>query len=233
MLNFLLLSYFFIIFLPNNIAFRKYFLLLKKVLINIKIKYFLICISLFVIIYSIQKYLSNNLIEGDTFGSTIDYISLYSCIKPFVYIVVSITYFGPCFIILFFYLKNFKLHLKNLGVGVYLSFIIAFIMLFQTETRKIINFSPFIILLTVLVDKDLNLQKNLFLLLTIFSFLLSKVYVSLLYGLIPDSNSFKLYCINTYLISNIAYYIQLPIIIFMMVCILFIVKNNIYKHTND
>jgi len=231
--NYLVMVYFFYVFLPNKLIFSKYFQFLKKIFFNIKKKYVLSCILIFVTIYITQKSLSSEPNTGNVLIKVIYSISFYSCAKPFAYFLTSITYFGPAFIILIFYLKNYKIHLKNLGIGVYISFVLFFVLLFSTESRKIINFFPFIILLTVLVIKDFNIQKNLFIFITIFSFILSQVYISL--SNVPTSDIItknyyqfpdQLFFMNTFMISNNSYYIQMPIVILMIVCILFIIKKN-------
>lgn len=232
-LNFLLMSYFFFIFLPSKWLLSSYLQFFRKGLLKIKIKNVVICVLLFMFIKIIQIFYSSDMSSGTRFLATIYYISLYSSTKPFVYIVTATTYFGPCFILLFLYLKNFKFHLKDLGLGVYGLFIITFIMTFISETRQIINFFPFIILLSVLVFRDFKMEKSLFLLLIIFSFILSKVYIPLFNVPVPDLNNFQfpnqLFFMNSYMISNHSYYIQLSIVIFMIVCILFILKRNNYN----
>jgi len=230
-LNFLVMSYFFFIFLPANLPFSKYFQFLKEILFSIKIKNVLICILLFTIVNVFQKYFSSEFDQGEKFLQIIYWVSfLKSCSKPLVYIITAITYFGPFFIILFFNLKNFKSHLKNLGIGVYLSFIIAAMLMFESNPREIINFVPFIVLLTVLVLKDLSIQKNLFILLTIFSLILSKFYLPIFIDTSTLEKCFQFptqfYFMNSYQLSIVSYYIQGILIILMTIFVLIAIRKN-------
>ncbi|MEO8209041.1 MAG: hypothetical protein ABI840_00655 [bacterium] len=237
-LNYSLMVYFFYSFLPKGLSFENCYLFLKKVIRNMKIKNILISVFIFAVIYIILKMFSNQGISGSsyTLEILINCISLYGISKPFAYVVTSVTYFGPCFIILFFFLKYFKSHLQNLGIGVYLSFVMCFLLLFTTETRIIINIFPVVVLLTVLVMKDFNLNKAMFFWICLFSFILSKVYIPM-FNIPGDKATIKeffnypnqLFFMNMFTISKLSYYIQGIVILLISFFIIFKIKRT--KHS--
>ncbi|MDQ3020508.1 MAG: hypothetical protein M3R36_08060 [Bacteroidota bacterium] len=233
-LNYLLMVFFFYSFLPKGLSFSNGYLFLKKVIRNIKIKNILISVSIFAVIYFVQIILSHQekpKASYDVMG-LIYYISLYGISKPFGYFVTAVTYFGPSFIILFFFLKYFKNYLLELGLGVYLSFILSFLLIFITETRIIINFFPFIVLLSVLVIRNFTLNKEMFFWICLFSLILSKIYIPM-FNIPSDMNTYKdffnftnqLYFMNSFIISKTSYYILGTIILFMTFFIVYKIKR--------
>lgn len=230
LLNFLFISYFFYTFFPDKLPILRYFQLFKKIILNIKIKKVLICLFLFIIVSYLQKYFSNDSRSENSMERILLQTAMYSITKPFIYYVASVVYFGPAFIIFFFYLKKYKSHLKDLGIGVYLSFILSFFLLLPAEPRVIINFIPFITLLSVLVVKDLELQKTHFVLIAIFSLIFSQVYIPLQNIPTSDKDLFtfpnQLYFMNTYMISTESYLIHGTIVLVISLILLFSIRKN-------
>ncbi len=143
---------------------------------------------------------------------------------------MALTYFGPCFAIYIFYMKKIKAEALEIGIGVYICFIITFILLFTTEARGIMNFFPFIIFAAVLFLRKNGADKRTLVYLTIFSLILSKAYLPL--KGIPDS-SFKitefpnqLFFMNTYLCSNEGYLIQLPAAAVICALTVYLIRKN-------
>ncbi|MBK8551384.1 MAG: hypothetical protein IPL53_10135 [Ignavibacteria bacterium] len=232
-LNLILMTFIFYTFLPKNLTLQNIHISVKNILSKINLKNVLLCILIYALINIIQKSLSNDVDPKVSFVTIFYYIAMYGITKPFVYFITAVTYFGPCFIILFFFMKCYKTYLENLGTGVFISFIICFLLLFTSETRLIINFFPFIVLLTVLVMKDFNLSRSMFVLLLIVSFLLSKIYIPM--DKIPGDNSFKihffsfpdqLFFMNSYTISKLSYFFQGAVIFIMSAFIITKIKKD-------
>lgn len=232
-LNLILMTYIFYVFLPKGLTFPNVYNSVKKILSAINIKHVLLCVFIYAVINIIQKSLSNDSEPPVSFEILFYYISMYGITKPFVYFITAVTYFGPCFIILFFFMRYYKPFIERLGSGVFLVFMISILMMFTSETRIIINFFPFIVLLTILVIKDFNLTRNTFVWLCILSFLLSKIYIPM--NKIPGDNSFKihffsfpdqLFFMNSYTISKSAYFIQGIVILIMSVFIISKIKKD-------
>ncbi|MBK8552550.1 MAG: hypothetical protein IPL53_16370 [Ignavibacteria bacterium] len=240
-LNLILMTYLFYCLLPEGITYHNLTGLIKNVTRNLKIKNILICIFIFTAVYLVQKTLSSSQSTDldPSFGRLIYAISVYSVTKPLVYYVTAVTYFGPCFILLFLFMKYFRKHILEFGLGFYFSFTITLILVFMSETRLIINFLPFILLVTVLFLKDINLNRYVLSLLCIFSFILSKVYIPMYK--IPEDNAIyrdyfsfpnQFFFMNIYTISKPAYVIQ-GIIILLMSVYIFIKITQATKNTKD
>ncbi|MDQ3194651.1 MAG: hypothetical protein M3P82_06595, partial [Bacteroidota bacterium] len=156
--------------------------------------------------------------------------ALYSISKPIVYFVNAVSYFGPAFVILFFYLKYFKNRIISLGMGVYISFIITIMLILNTESRMVINFYPFIILFTVLVLRDFNVGKKIILSVAVFSVILSKIYIPMVNVPGEESSYFtfhdQLYFMNTYLISYLSYYILSVVVLVISVYLMLAIQKN-------
>lgn len=212
-MNFFRMSYWLSEILPFGFSFRNYFNLIKKTLSEIKIGYLILCVLIYILMYAVQKYLSNSeAVDGGSAAKLFYFISVYCVTKPLVFIVTAVTYYGPVFIFLFLFMKYYKVHIYELGTGVVISFIISFLMLFATEARLISYFVPFILLLTVLVLRDLNMNNIQQIILTIFSFILSKVYIPMfnIPGNPVDKFTFpdQLLFMNIYTLSKETYFIQ-------------------------
>lgn len=227
-LNLILMTYLFYCLLPGKITFYGLTHLVKSLMQNLRLKNIITGIIIFSSVYLLQRILSSSQSTylDPSYGRLIYAISVYSVTKPVVYYVTAVTYFGPCFILLFLFMKYFKNHLLKFGFGFYFSFIIVLILVFMSETRLIINFLPFILLVTVLFLKDINLNKYVLSLLCIFSFILSKVYIPMYK--IPEDNAIyrdyfsfpnQFFFMNIYTISKPAYIIQGIIILLMSVYI--------------
>ena len=232
-LNLIFMTYLIFVFLPVRITISDTVIFLKKLFKNFKFTNLLICAVIYVLVYLMKLTFSNDAEygTGPSFSRLIYTISIYSITKPFVYVVTSVTYFGPAFIILFFFLKHYKQHVYELGTGVYLSFILSFVLVFTSEVRLIINFLPFIILFTVLVLRGLNLKNSILIWLGIFSVILSKIYIPL-YKIPADNAIFRdffvypnqLFFMNMYSLSKLSYAIQGSVIFIMTVFLIYKIK---------
>ncbi|HMS66382.1 MAG TPA: hypothetical protein PKD83_14155, partial [Ignavibacteria bacterium] len=223
-INFIVMFFFFMKYLPAESTAAGYIKRFRNVFSGIKLKNVLISLLIFLTTYFIQRKFSNSTLPDEgSIWNLVYYISLYSSTKPLVFYVTAVTYFGVFFAILAICYSNFKKHLYNLGWGVYISFILTFLILFATDTRLIINFFPFIILLSVLVLKDIDISKRLFILLTLFSFVLSKIYIPMynIPGVPVDKFEFpdQLFFMNLYTISVLSYIIQGSVILIISVFI--------------
>ena len=236
-LNYILMVYIFRIFLPS-FNFSKYFQFAKNLFSGIKLKHVLISAVMYAIVFIPLKYLSNPEAGGQSssFMKVFYCISLYSTLKPLGYILVAITCYGPLFIMMYFFMSRYKEIIESFGFGVLVSFIITVLLMFTSETRLVSNFIPFILLFTILVLKEMNMSKRLFGVLIAFSFILSKMYISL-DGIPIESQSAydfpnQLAFMNTFTFSNLAYYIQLPVIGLMSVIVIYLGKKDIQANMN-
>ena len=229
--------YIFRIFLPS-FNFSKYFQFAMNLFSGIKLKHVLISAVMYAIVFIPLKYLSNPEAGGQSssFMKVFYCISLYSTLKPLGYILVAITCYGPLFIMMYFFMSRYKEIIESFGFGVLVSFIITVLLMFTSETRLVSNFIPFILLFTILVLKEMNMSKRLFGVLIAFSFILSKMYISL-DGIPIESQSAydfpnQLAFMNTFTFSNLAYYIQLPVIGLMSVIVIYLGKKDIQANMN-
>lgn len=230
-LNYFLMVYIFKTFLPE-FGISKYFQFAVNLLKGIKLKNVLISALMYAAVFIPLSILSNPEAGGQSssFMKVFYCISLYSTLKPLGYILVAITCYGPAFILMYFLLSKYKHIAENLGFGVIVSFIITILLMFTSETRLVSNFIPFIVLFSVLVMQELNMSKRLFSVMILFSLILSKFYIPL-NGIPVESQSAyefpnQLAFMNTFTFSNVAYYIQLPIIGFMIIAVLWIIKDD-------
>lgn len=229
-LNYFFMAYFFSLYVPA-FSWKGYFKFIKKALQNVSVRNFIICIIIFSAVYLFRNYFGNEKAEGpqSSVKKLIYSISLYSVMKPFNYAVLAISYFGPCFVIYFFYIKKIKEHVLSLGWGLCVSFILVFLLLFTTEVRQIMNFFPFIVMITILFFQKIETDKKFLLLLTVFSFILSKVYIPL--KGIPDSSyriidfPNQLFLMNSYICSNEGYLVQLVAVIIISAGMIYSIGN--------
>ncbi|MBK8551386.1 MAG: hypothetical protein IPL53_10145 [Ignavibacteria bacterium] len=229
-LNYFVMAYFFAIYVPA-FSFKGYLQFIKKVLQNVSVRNFIICIIIFSAVYLFKNYFGNDKADGpqSSVKKLMYSISLYSVMKPFNYAVLAISYFGPCFVIYFFYIKKIKEHVLSLGLGVCVSFILVFLLLFTTESRQIMTFFPFIVMITILFFQKIKTDKKFLLLLTVFSLILSKVYIPL--KGIPDSNyriidfPNQLFLMNSYICSNEGYLVQLAAVLLISAVMIYSVRN--------
>lgn len=236
-LNYILSVYLFSIYLPGNISIKDNASVLKKILLSIKPSAVIISVLLFLIITLIQKYLSNDNPVSGSYMLLFRHISLYSATKPLVYFVTYINYFGPVFIVFFFYLKYIVRYFAGLGIGLYMFLVIPLMTVFATEARLNIYFLPFLILMVILFLNKLNIEKKTFILFTLISFLLSKIYVPM-YNVpdrIPDKMTFnnQLLFMNFHTISVNSYlFLSASVIVFSLLIVYSLRKSKNFSQLN-
>lgn len=229
-LNYLLMSYFFSFYLPDNLTLKDYPLLFRKIISSIKPLNVLICIIIYVSVISIQKYLSNDQQTDNSFSKMFYLMSLYGATKPMVYIFSYINYFGPVFIIFFLFMKKFTGILYELGFGVYLFFLIPFLTIFATEARMNVFFLPFFTLPVIILLFRMNISGKICLLLTFIAFLFSKVYIPMfnMPDSVPDKLTFhnQILFINFFTISNRSYLFLVIVITIVTSLLIYSLKKS-------
>ncbi|MBL8005888.1 MAG: hypothetical protein JNJ56_00025 [Ignavibacteria bacterium] len=237
-LNFFILVLFFYIILPGKISVVFSPVILKKIIKQFRLKDVISALAIILFTQLLYRILGNPAVESETdAGSIFYYMSVYSITKPLVYIVTSISYFGPVFMLCFILLKEYRIILLNSGIGIYITFIVSFLILLVTEARLITSFFPVILVLTVLVVKKLNFRRSLFVIISIFSLILSKIYIPM--NNVPDLSSDRysftnqLYFMNTFMISKNSYYIQGILFLFMTVVFVFFYRKRNHNITNN
>ena len=239
-LNYALLIYFLSVFLPERLSFTNIIIFIKNILSNIKLSNLLISVLLFGLVFLIQKQLSNSAAPESTFSKVFYYLAIYSVTKPMAYFVLAVTCCGPVFIMLFFFMKYYKPHLKKMGIGVYISFLLTFLMIFSTEPRLTINFFPFLVLLTVLVLRDLRISNKIMFALTVVSLILSKVYFPMYKVKLENLEYYRyfkfpyqLYFMNSFSISKFFYIAQGIFIAAVTLYLVIVIKKNYTLSKNN
>lgn len=237
-LNYFILVLFFYVILPEKIPFASVAGILKKTLRKLSLKHVISALAIIVFTQTVYRLIGNSTIESETdAGSIFYFMSVYSVTKPLVYFVTSIGYFGPVFMICFVLLKEYRSILFNSGTGIYITFIVSFLILLITEARLITSFFPVIIVLTALVARKLNFSRSLFVIFTIYSLILSKIYIPM--NNVPDISSDRysftnqLYFMNTFMISKNSYYIQGILFLSMTVIFILFYRNRNNKIINN
>ncbi|HMS65611.1 MAG TPA: hypothetical protein PKD83_10200 [Ignavibacteria bacterium] len=229
-LNYIILVYFFLVYLPADMILKDYFKLIKNTILAIKPLNILISFVILLTAFLIQSTLSNDLYRENSITKMLYLISLYGTTKPLVYIVLYINYFGPVFIILFFFIKYYKKYLLKLGFGIYIFFIVSIFIVFASEPRMNINFIPFFLLPSILVLKEFNISHLIFILLTVFSFILSKIYIPM--HNMPDTNPDKntlynqIMYMNYFTISKYSYIVLFVTISVMSIMVVYYLKKS-------
>ncbi len=147
----------------------------------------LISACIFFVLIFLKSLLYSPVLNTLTFSDYVKAVIEAAIRLPVLYLVAHVSYWGPIIILLIIFFKEFVTHLKKDYLPVTLGFLFTVLFSINPESRPIINFYPFIVVVLIQAI-DFSRIKNL----KLFSFLF--IFVSLLYSKIwlrisiPSSN---------------------------------------------
>lgn len=97
--------------------------------------------------------------------------------RPLQFLIVHALYFGPLMLTLYALFRPFCREVQRLGMGAYILVAEALLLCVNSESRKLINMMPFIVLALCMVLSRKPLRKRFIICATLFSVLISKVWL--------------------------------------------------------
>lgn len=214
----------YLIFL-NNFP-LKYFSF-KKVLKSVNIPGVILTVLVFI---AVQQLVARFASHEEGYLTTNKY--MFNLIKqslknPLNYIVAHVFYYGIAPLLCLFIIKDFKKEIMNLGFGVVLFFNLIVYFSLGSESRQLINYYPFLVLLIMLVlDKKWNISlgfsvicSGLCLALSHFWFTINKGLSAELYGKIELMDKFpaqRYFMFQGPWVNNYMYLVHLGVCLFII-----------------
>ena len=131
--------------------FPKFVFNIKRIFKSINIYGVILAIILFVLTKTIVNFYSSKVESLLTFQSYL-YNIIYQGVKnPFNFMVAHVFYFGIAPLLSFFLIKDIKKEIGNFGIGMILFFNLCIFFSVGSESRQLINYYPFLILILVII----------------------------------------------------------------------------------
>jgi hypothetical protein len=147
-----------------------------------------------------------------------------SITTPGIFLIAHTLHYGPFFLFLIFLWRPISENIRRQGTGLVLCFALALLLSAGSESRKLLNFYPFIILFLIQAAEGVAARGRIVAVLAVLSLILSKIWLplsrDLTLPLIGAVTWFKLYASSRGpWIDHNWYAIQLPAVLAVAICV--------------
>ncbi|OQW91738.1 MAG: hypothetical protein BWK78_03695 [Thiotrichaceae bacterium IS1] len=125
----------------------------------------------------------NNSLTGLDLSNWVRVAITVSIVKPLVFLLAHIVFFGPIILMAIFLWKQLCTLLFKYGLGVSFVILVGILMSITSESRQLLNFFPIVAIFTAKLLDDLPLKPNFYVWFLAISFLSSKVWVNMNIGI--------------------------------------------------